>query len=103
MGTRIGFTVLAWVVALILFSPILWVLVTAFKSEAEAIAYPPTFLPQTFTLDNFFDVQDRSDYVKHAINSIIVSFGSTLVGAHRSRSPRPGPWRSRRRPRRTTC
>ena len=39
--TKVGFTVLAWAVALLLFSPILWTIVTAFKTEAEAIA---TFL-----------------------------------------------------------
>src|SRR5690606_32281400 len=79
-STRIGFTILAWAIALLLFSPILWTILTAFKSEAEAIAAPPTFLPETFTLDNFGAVQDRSDYIKHAWNSIVVSVGSTLLG-----------------------
>src|SRR6218665_3374363 len=79
-STRIGFTLLAWVVALLLFCPILWVLLTAFKTEAEAIAASPTFFPQTFTLENFAAVQDRSDYFKHATNSILVSVGSTLLG-----------------------
>ena len=45
------------VIGLLLFSPILWVLLTAFKTEAEAIASTPTFLPQTFTLENFAAVQ----------------------------------------------
>ena len=31
---KVGFTIAAWAVALILFSPILWVLLTAFKTEA---------------------------------------------------------------------
>ena len=79
-STRIGFTALAWIIALILFSPILWVLLTAFKTEAEAIANTPTFFPQNFTLENFGAVQARSDYIKHATNSIIVSVGSTLIG-----------------------
>src|SRR5690606_36677390 len=78
--TKTGFTVLAWAVALLLFSPILWTVLTAFKTEAEAIATPPTFLPETFTLENFAAVQARSDYIKHATNSIIVSVGSTLIG-----------------------
>jgi sorbitol/mannitol transport system permease protein len=78
--TKIGFTIAAWAIALILFSPILWVVLTAFKTEAEAIANTPTFLPQTFTLENFGAVQDRSDYFKHAFNSIVVSVGSTLLG-----------------------
>ena len=79
-STRIGFTIAAWAVALVLFSPILWVLLTAFKTEAEAIAGTPTFFPETFTLENFAAVQDRSDYIKHAVNSILVSVGSTLLG-----------------------
>src|SRR3546814_809580 len=79
-STLIGFTALAWLIALLLFSPILWVLLTAFKTEAEAIAASPTFLPQNFTLENFAAVQDRSDYFKHAFNSIVVSLGSTLLG-----------------------
>ena len=80
VSTRIGFTIGAWAVALILFSPILWVLLTAFKTEAEAIANTPTFFPQNFTLENFSAVQDRSDYFKHVTNSILVSVGSTLLG-----------------------
>ena len=78
--TKIGFTIAAWTVALLLFAPILWTILTAFKTEAEAIASTPTFFPQNFTLENFVDVQDRSDYFKHAINSILVSVGSTLLG-----------------------
>src|SRR5215217_7777026 len=77
---KVGFTIAAWAVALILFSPILWVLLTAFKTESEAIAATPTFFPQNFTLENFSAVQDRSDYFKHAFNSILVSVGSTLLG-----------------------
>ena len=79
-STKVGFTIAAWAIALLLFSPILWVVLTAFKTEAEALASSPTFFPQTFTLENFGAVQDRSDYLKHAFNSIVVSVGSTLLG-----------------------
>ena len=78
--TKIGFTIGAWVIALLLFSPILWTILTAFKTEGEAIANPPTFLPQHFTLENFGAGQDRSDYIKHVTTSILVSVGSTLLG-----------------------
>lgn len=57
--TRIGFTALARIVALLLFSPILWTILTAFKTEAEAIAARPTLFPETFTPENFSAVQDR--------------------------------------------
>jgi len=52
-----GFTVLAWAVALIIFFPILWTVLTAFKTEGDAILFPPAFLPPHWTIENFFEVQ----------------------------------------------
>ena len=34
-------TLVAWVIALAMFFPILWTVLTGFKTEAEAIASPP--------------------------------------------------------------
>ena len=34
---RIGMTVLAWAIGLLIFFPILWTFLTAFKSEAPSI------------------------------------------------------------------
>ena len=74
------FTILAWIVALILFFPILWTFLTAFKSEGDAILFPPAFLPPHWTLENFFEVQSRSDYFLHFSNSVIIAVGSTILG-----------------------
>jgi len=74
------FTILAWLVALILFFPILWTILTAFKTEGDAILFPPAFLPPHWTLENFVEVQIRSDYFKHFFNSVVISLGSTLIG-----------------------
>lgn len=73
------FTILAWVVALLIFFPILWTLLTAFKTEGDAILFPPAFLPPHWTLENFFEVQSRSDYFKHFFNSVVIAGGSTLL------------------------
>ncbi len=74
------FTILAWIVALILFFPILWTFLTAFKTEGDAILFPPAFLPPHWTLENFVEVQTRSNYFKHFFNSVVISVGSTLIG-----------------------
>jgi sorbitol/mannitol transport system permease protein len=74
------FTILAWIVALIIFFPILWTILTAFKSEGDAILFPPSFLPPHWTLENFIEVQTRSDYFSHFMNSVIISVGSSLIG-----------------------
>jgi len=72
------FGVASWVVGFVVFFPILWMLMTSFKTEGQAIAIPPLLLWEP-TLENFSIVQERSDYFKHAINSIITSFGATFL------------------------
>ncbi len=72
-------TLAAWAVALLLFFPLGWLLLTSFKTELQAIAVPPEvfFTP---TLENFHEVQERSDYVHYAWNSLVTSVVSTLLG-----------------------
>ena len=38
-------TAIAWTIGLLIFFPILWTVMTSFKTEAQAIADPPLFLP----------------------------------------------------------
>src|ERR1700721_358169 len=80
MRKRVGVTVLAWVVAFVIFFPILWTFLTSFKSELDAIAMPPRFLFFNWTLENYAEVQQRSNYLKFAFNSVVLSIGANLVG-----------------------
>jgi sorbitol/mannitol transport system permease protein len=77
---KLVFTVIGWSIGFILFFPILWTVLTSFKTEGEAIANPPSFLFFDWTTENYAEVQSRSDYFKHMMNSVIISLGSTLVG-----------------------
>src|ERR1700685_4228796 len=79
-GQRVGVTILAWVVAFLIFFPILWTILTSFKSELDAIAMPPKFLFFNWTLENYAEVQQRSNYFKFAFNSVVLSIGANLVG-----------------------
>ena len=73
-------TALAGLIGLAIFFPILWTVLTSFKTEAEAIADPPSFLFFDWTTENYGVVQDRSDYFRFFWNSVIISFGSTIIG-----------------------
>jgi sorbitol/mannitol transport system permease protein len=73
-------TAAAWAIGFVIFFPILWMVLTSFKTELEAFSTPPKFLFFEWTLENFGVVQERSNYLKFAGNSIILSLGSTLVG-----------------------
>jgi sorbitol/mannitol transport system permease protein len=73
-------TAFAWAIGLLIFFPILWTILTSFKSEADAIAFPPKFLFFDWTLENYSVVQERSDYMRFLWNSVIIAGGSTLLG-----------------------
>src|SRR6201996_1923384 len=69
----------AWLVGFMIFFPILWMVLASFKTELEAFSVPPSFLFFHWTTENYATVQERSDYLHHALNSIIIAGGSTLI------------------------
>jgi sorbitol/mannitol transport system permease protein len=77
---KIMWTALAWAFGLLMFFPIMWTFLTSFKTEAAAIADPPVWLFFDWTLENYATVQERSNYPKALMNSIIIAVGSTLLG-----------------------
>ena len=72
-------TILAWAVGLVIFFPILWTVLTSFKTESEAIAVPSHIVFFDWTLENYAEVQQRSNYLRHVTNSVVISLGSTLM------------------------
>jgi sorbitol/mannitol transport system permease protein len=77
--TLVARTLVAWLVTLVLFFPLGWLVLTAFKTELQAISVPPLlFFPPT--MENFHEVQERSDYLLYAKNSLITSVASTILG-----------------------
>ncbi|MDH6267450.1 sorbitol/mannitol transport system permease protein [Rhizobium sp. SG_E_25_P2] len=71
------FTLAAWSVALVIFFPILYTLITSIKTETEAIQ--GFSLVPSFTLENYVEVQTQRDYFKPFMNSVILSVGSTIL------------------------
>jgi sorbitol/mannitol transport system permease protein len=76
--TRWDLTVLACLIALVMFFPILWMILTGFKSEQDAISIPPKVF-SAFTLESLNEAINRSDYGRHMLNSVISAIGSTIV------------------------
>jgi len=76
---KILFTAFGWLFGLAMFFPILWTAMTSFKSEGDAIASPP-LLFYHWTVENYVEVQSRSNYFLHFGNSVAISLGSVLIG-----------------------
>lgn len=73
----LALNLLTYAIALLVFFPILWTVLTAFKTEADAAAVPPVFIFHA-TLDNFRAVLD-ANYLSYFENSVIIAVGSTLL------------------------
>ena len=71
------FTIAAWIVALIIFFPILYTILTSFKPETQAIQ--GFSLWPSWTTENYVEVQTQRDYFKPFMNSVIISVGSTIL------------------------
>jgi len=78
--SKILYTFFAWLISLAIFFPILWTILTSFKTETEAIASPPSLFLFDWTLENYNDVMKQSPYFKHFWNSVVISIGSSLLG-----------------------
>ena len=65
----------------VLFStlPLLWGISTALKIPSEVYAFPPTWIPKTFTFDNFLSVVQNQNLIRAFFNTLIIASGTTLV------------------------
>lgn len=70
-------TTATWVLVLLFFFPIAWMIVTSFKSEADAAAIPPRF-DAAFTLEQYVAVFERG-MTPYLLNSLMASLGSTAL------------------------
>jgi sorbitol/mannitol transport system permease protein len=73
----IAWTIVAWVVGLLVFFPVLYIVLTGFKSEATAITLPPKLIFHP-TLDQYREIKSRGFYPFFR-NSIVASLLSTAI------------------------
>ena len=78
-SSSILLTVLAWCAALMIAFPLLWALLTSFKSELEAIAFPPSFVRFSWSIANYRDVLSNGDYFYALHSSLLIAGGSSAL------------------------
>jgi sorbitol/mannitol transport system permease protein len=72
-------TAAAWLAALATAFPLLWALLASFKTELEAIAFPPRFLTFSWTLDNYRQVLADGGYLPSLANSLVIAGASSAL------------------------
>ena len=76
---KVGF----WLSVLVIVSPavlvFLWMASLSLKTEIDNLTYPPIFIPNPPTFDNFVQVFEQNAIGRYLWNSIVVSGGATLI------------------------
>jgi multiple sugar transport system permease protein len=67
------------VLSVVFFFPVVWIMLTSFKTTGEIYAWPPTFIPQNPVLINYITVFIQSNLGLYIGNTVIIALGSTFL------------------------
>jgi multiple sugar transport system permease protein len=79
-GPRIAAVSALVVLAVLWLAPMVWALVTSFKTEGDAVALPPTLVPGTgFTLEQYHNLFEAGNVQMWLFNSLVIAVLVTLL------------------------
>ena len=76
MAGNVGWGILAWVVGIAFFLPVLWMIITAFKPESAAETWPPRFIFSPTLAEFRLVFSGIGPFLTH---SVIATVGSTIL------------------------
>jgi N,N'-diacetylchitobiose transport system permease protein len=76
---RIGLNGLGVAVGVVMFFPVYWMVLTAFKPGDEILTYTPRFFPSALSLANFRDVMDSPHFWDAVRNSTEIAVAVTVL------------------------
>ena len=76
--SKVGLYLLLSIVAVYFQARFLYMLLTTFKTEGEAIAYPPSLFPKEWHFENYSEAWASQPFGTYFLNSVIVTVMTTL-------------------------
>lgn len=64
---------------LFFFFPLYWTFITSFKTSSQIFVEKPLFIIDTFYLDNYIEIFQKTNVTKFFLNSMVVSTVTTIV------------------------
>ena len=59
--------------------PVFWIFVSSVKTNTEVFAYPPSFIPENFTLSAYFNIFNDEDKLRFFFNSYFIAIIVTIL------------------------
>ena len=80
LAKKLAMMLLLGLAVLFAVTPILWAMLTSLKGPKEVALYPPTFLPQSPTLENYRSAVFYNDtFLHYLFNTALVIFAATII------------------------
>jgi ABC-type glycerol-3-phosphate transport system permease component len=76
---RLVFFLLVLTVVVVMGFPLFWMIISSLKASGEFYQVPPTFLPKTWTLQNYRDLFAQTSFGTYFLNSLIVAGCTTAL------------------------
>lgn len=71
--------IIAFAVALIWIFPVLWLLISSFKSGSELFTYPLTFWPANPTWDNYIQAFEQFNFMRYIVNTAFITLVASVI------------------------
>lgn len=66
-------------ISAVMLLPLVWMLLTSFKPEADIVTFPPRLFPRHVTLQNYVDVWHRIPFARLYVNTILFAGCVTIL------------------------
>lgn len=72
-------TAMLWSIAILTLFPLLWFLLSSFKTGGDLFTYPLSLLPREWSLDGYARALERVDFVRYFTNTFVVAALTTAL------------------------
>lgn len=67
------------ILSIVAIFPLVWIILSSVKSKGELAGSPTSFLPQTFTFENYQTVFGQLGFGRNVLNSVMIAGATTLI------------------------
>lgn len=82
LRSRVVIYALLVMVTIYFLAPFAYMFLSTFKTTAEAISYPPSFLPKTWHIENYAKAWQSQPFARYFVNSLIVTVLTSVRSGH---------------------
>jgi len=70
--------------AIVMSLPFIWLILSTFKTNKEIMGFPPTFIPNNWTIENYVDIMKNLKISRYFMNSLFLAGTKTIIGVYTS-------------------